>query len=119
MKLYKPGIDLTVDETIQRFTGRAPEIVNIPTKPTPEGFKIWLLANQGYVLDWIFDAKGDNKGPVDLDNYWVEEEGFSKTQAVVLDFLTQEDPTTGHRLYQPNKHTVWLDNLFTSVKLLR
>ena len=38
---------------------------------------------------------------------------------MVLDFLTQEDPTTGRRLYQPNKYTVWLDNLFTSIKLLR
>jgi len=31
--------------------GRAPEIVNIPSKPIPEGFKIWVLANEGYVLD--------------------------------------------------------------------
>jgi len=51
MKLYTPGIHLTVDETIKRFTGRVSEIVNILTKPTPEGFKIWLLGNQGYVLN--------------------------------------------------------------------
>ena len=51
--------------------GRAKEIVNIPSKPTPEGFKIWVLANQGYMLDWLFYAKGQNKGdrPQDLDNY--------------------------------------------------
>ena len=36
-----------------------------------------------------------------------------------MDFLTQEDLETGQRLYQPNIHTVWLDNLFTSVKLLQ
>ena len=36
-----------------------------------------------------------------------------------MDFLTQEDLETGQRLYQPNMHTVWLDNLFTSVKLLQ
>jgi len=47
-----------------------------------------MLGNQGYVLNWIFYTKGDNKGPVDLDKYWVEEEGFLKTQAVVMDFLT-------------------------------
>ena len=40
-------------------------------------------------------------------------------QVVVLDLLTQEDPTTSQRLYQLNKHTVQLDNLFTSIKLLR
>jgi len=66
--------------------GRAPEIVNIPSKPTPEGFKIWILANEGYVLDFMWHAKGDKKGPVDLDQSFIKE-GFSKTQVVVLDFL--------------------------------
>ena len=54
----------------------------------------------------MFYAKGNNKGLVDLDKYWVEEEGFSKTQVIVLDFLTQKDSTTGRRFYQPNKHTI-------------
>ena len=44
-KYWKSGTHLAVDETIQRFMGRAKEIVNIPSKPTPEGFKIWVLAN--------------------------------------------------------------------------
>ena len=96
--------------------GRAPEIINIPSKPTPEGFKIWVLANQGYVLDWLWHAKGDNKGPVDLDKSFLKE-GFSKTQAVVLDLLTQRNPVTNEALYPPHKHVVWLDNLFSSVKL--
>jgi Transposase IS4 len=39
-KLYSPGMYLAVDETIKRFMGRAPKIVNIPSKPTPKGFKI-------------------------------------------------------------------------------
>ena len=68
--------------------GRAPEIVNILSKPTPEGFKIWVLANEGYILDWLWHAKGDKKGPVDLDLSFIEDEGFLKTQAVVLDLLT-------------------------------
>jgi len=117
-QLYCPGTHLAVDETIQRFMGRAPEIVNIPSKPTPEGFKIWVLANEGYVLDFIWHAKGDKKGPVDLDESFVDQEGFSKTQAVVLDLLLQKDTETDERLYPPGKHVVWLDNLFTSVKLL-
>jgi hypothetical protein len=72
---------------IERFTGRVLKIVNIPIKPTLEGFKIWVLGNQGYVLDWIFHAKGDKKGLYNLDEYWYKKEGFSKTQVVVLDFL--------------------------------
>ena len=116
-KLYRPGTHLAVDETIERFMGRTPEIVNIPTKPTPEGFKIWVLANEGYILDWLWHARGDKAGPVDLDETFTEE-GFSKTQAVVLDLLTQHDTESNEPLYPPRKHVVWLDNLFTSVKLL-
>jgi hypothetical protein len=33
--------------------GRASKIINIPFKPTLEGFKIWILANKGYILDFI------------------------------------------------------------------
>ena len=51
IKYYKPRIHLTVNETIKRFTGRAPKIINILTKPTLKGFKIWLLGNQGYILN--------------------------------------------------------------------
>jgi hypothetical protein len=67
--------------------GRVAETVNIPSKPTPEGFKIWVLANWGYVLDWLWHAKGDKKGLVNLDEAFLDE-GFIKTQAVVLDLLT-------------------------------
>ena len=42
---WRSGPYLAVNKTIQRFIERALEIVNILTKPTPEGFKIWILAN--------------------------------------------------------------------------
>ena len=98
--------------------GRAPEIVNIPIKPTPKGFKIWVLANQGYALDWLQHAKGDKKGPINLNESFLKE-GFLKTQAVMLDLLTQYDPITGKRLYPLGKHVVWLNNLFTSIQLFK
>lgn len=67
---WKTGTYLAVIETIQRFMGRSKETVNIPSKPEPEGFKIWVLANAGYVLDWLWHAKGKNAGPWDLDDFW-------------------------------------------------
>ena len=97
--------------------GRASEIITILSKPTPEGFKIWILVNKGYILDFIQHTKGNKKGLVNLDQSFTEE-GFLKTQAVVLDLLLQKDTETDERLYPPNKHVVWLDNLFISVKLL-
>ncbi|KAF1950990.1 pea pathogenicity protein, partial [Byssothecium circinans] len=51
------GKHLCVDEAIARFTGRASEIVIIKTKPTPEGYKVWVLAGDGVVLNWLFHAK--------------------------------------------------------------
>ena len=55
---YQPGTNLSVDEAIQRFTGRSADIVNIPSKPTSEGYKIWVLASAGYVVDWLWHSKG-------------------------------------------------------------
>jgi len=66
----------------------------------------------------MWHAKGNKKGPVDLDESFINK-GFLKTQAVVLDLLLQKDTKIDERLYPPRKHVVWLDNLFTSVKLLR
>ena len=114
-RFYNAGIHFSIDESIKRFTGHASEIVNIPSKPTPEGFKMWILANEGYVLDWLFHAKGSNRGPYMLDTYWVKEEGFTPTEAVVLDLLLRKKE--GEPPYLPNNHIVWVDNLFSSVKL--
>jgi hypothetical protein len=111
-RYWKPGRDLAIDECIEGFTGRTSDIVNIPTKPTPIGFKIWTLAENGYVLDLLWHVKGDGKdqGPQGLRTTW-EKQGFSRTQAVVLELMT--------RMSNEGKgHVVWLDNLFTSSKLL-
>jgi hypothetical protein len=51
-KYYFPGSQVAVDETIQGFTSRAKEIVNIPVKPTPKGVKIWVIADAGFVWGW-------------------------------------------------------------------
>ena len=116
-KLYAPRTYLAVNKTIQRFIGRAPEIVNILSKLILEGFKIQVLANKSYILDFIQHAKGNKEGLVNLDLLFTKE-GFLKTQAVVLDLLLQKDAKIEERLYQPGKHVVQLNNLFISVKLL-
>ena len=67
--------------------GYAPEIVNIPSKLTLEGFKIQILANKGYILDFMWYAKGNKKGLVDLDISFINNKGFLKIQAVVLNIL--------------------------------
>jgi hypothetical protein len=111
-RYWNPGTNLAVDECIEGFTGRTNDTVNIPTKPTPIGFKIWVLADEGYVFDLLWHVKGDktDQGPQGLRAIW-EKKGFSKTQAVVLELMTRM-PNEGRG------HAVYLDNLFTSSKLL-
>ena len=50
---------------------------------------------------------------------FVKTDKFSKTKAIVLNLLLQEDVNTKTRLYPPYKYIVWLNNLFTSVRLLQ
>ena len=111
------GTHLTVDESIQGFQGRASETVNIPSKQTPIGFKIWALANEAFLIDWMFHENGD--GPWDLDEVWTDEQfeiNLTKTAAVVPDLVAQ---LCAHELpFDSPKHIVWMDNLFTSARLM-
>ncbi|KAF2175927.1 hypothetical protein K469DRAFT_529021, partial [Zopfia rhizophila CBS 207.26] len=117
---WEPGRHLAIDESIIPFTGRAREIVEIPNKPDPIGFKAWQLCDNAYPLDWLFHARGTNynagEGPQDLDPRWRLEEGWSPTHGLVLELLHRQ--VDGQRLYPPNKHYVWFDNLFITVRLL-
>ena len=97
--------------------GCTSKIINILLKPILEGFKIQILINKGYILDFIQYIKGDKKGPVNLNQSFTKE-GFLKTQVIVLNLLLQKDAKIDKRLYLPNKYIIWLDNLFISVKLL-
>ena len=31
----------------------------MPSKPIPIGYKIWVMADNGYFLQWNFHAKGE------------------------------------------------------------
>ena len=113
-KYWTPGKNLAVDESMQLFTGRAKEITTIPSKKHSTGFKIWILADHGYVLLFKFHSKGDGKddGPYRLDPQW-KKQGFSATEAVVLDLVLSIDSD----LLKPGMHIIWLDNLFTKIRL--
>ena len=112
--LWKPRTNLSIDEAMARCLGRTNETVRIPSKPTPEGFKIWVLADSGYILHWIFHTNG--VGPESLNSHWTKGRGFANTQAVVLELALVEHQ--GYRVLQPNHHHIWLDNLFTTAALL-
>lgn len=108
-QLYTPHTHLAVDEVMVRFTGRSYATVKLPNMPIPEGYKIWVIAADGYIIQWLYHTK-EKHG---LDPQWgLEPYNFSKTEAVVLT-LAQRFKQTGDFSY-----VIWLDNLFTSSRLL-
>jgi hypothetical protein len=68
------------------------------------------MAERGYVLDWLWHGKAE-VGPVNLDSKWITQKGFDRTQLVVLT-LVNRLPKKGRGF------SIWMDNLFTSYKLL-
>ena len=102
-----------------RFYGRARETTTIDCKASSTGYKTWFLGDSGYCLNWRFHAKGTKKddGPYRIDPYWVVA-GFSKTHAVVADLALDRMAHNKQLLLPPGRHVIWMDNLFTTIKLL-
>lgn len=117
LRLYIPGTCIAVDECIIGYQGRSKETVVIPTKPTPEGFKVWAVAQKGYFLRWIWHTPNAALGPVAkqrsrkrkraADNNSI---ALNPTQSVVVTLVNLLPKQTYH---------VFLDNLFSSPDLFR
>ncbi|KAK1948699.1 hypothetical protein LY78DRAFT_595336 [Colletotrichum sublineola] len=113
--LYIPGSDLTVDEAMVRFTGRSLETTTIPTKPIPTGYKIWILAQSGYCIRWLWHVHG--KGPYALVPQ--ARPAGAATGKLALLTSTQRVVTTLVSLLPAATYYVFLDNLFASIRLFR
>ncbi|KAF6813516.1 AC transposable element-derived protein 4 [Colletotrichum sojae] len=105
---YLAGSDLTVDEAMVRFTGRSLQTTTIPTKPIPTGFKIWILAQSGYCLRWLWHVHIPQARP---------SPGEAGKQAALTP--TQRVVTTLVALLPAAIYHVFLDNLFASIQLFR
>jgi hypothetical protein len=95
---------------MERFTGRSSDIVTIPGKPIATGYKVWVIAQPGYILGVIYhqNSKGlvGSKAPKGSQ--------INPTQAVVINLLKSlPDPPIGPTF----RYCVWLDNLFVSTTL--
>ena len=108
-KLYTPGTMVAVDECMQGFTGRSDLKTHIPNKPTPDGFKIWVIAQDGIFLRWLWHEPG--KGPIGLTpSTQLQGARVTPTQRVVISLLELLPRTSYH---------IFLDNLFSSPELFK
>ena len=108
-----------MDEIIVRFQGRAKETITVPGKPTPTGFKVWAVAQRGFLILWNWHVPGEKNGPVgvktpkELGGTIRDGNRGNKTQAVVLHLI--------NRLPKPPQgsgYHVFLDNLFVSTRFV-
>jgi Transposase IS4 len=116
---WSPGSNLTVDEVMLKFEGRSSQKTTIPGKPIPVGFKLFALADAGYILNWECTKPGLAEGVYEACRkifFRVPgipgETALNPTQSVVarlvkyLDIFIQ----SGHSFQ------LFLDNLFVSWK---
>jgi hypothetical protein len=50
MAVWTPRKTLAVDEIIVRYEGYAKETIIVPNKLTPTGFKVWGVAQRGFLI---------------------------------------------------------------------
>ncbi|KAF8846478.1 hypothetical protein BDZ45DRAFT_812295 [Acephala macrosclerotiorum] len=120
LRVWKPGRDLAIEGMVVRFEGRAKETITVPNKPTPTGYKIWGVAQRGFLIVWNWHVPGQKNGPLgartprELGGTIKTGNGGNKTQAVVLHLF--------NRLPKPPQgsgYHVYLDNLFVSTRFVQ
>ena len=92
---WNPGRHLALDESMVSFRGRSDIKQFVPGKPHPHGYKIWVLANENYMLQ--------------LQLY----EGKAAAGPSIHDMVLQLT-----QLYRNNNHVLYIDSLFTSPTLV-
>ncbi|MFL5661999.1 MAG: hypothetical protein ACJ8BW_11720 [Ktedonobacteraceae bacterium] len=53
-RVYIPGTHVTIDEAMVAFRGRTKHTTKLKNKPIKEGFKVWALAEHGYIWSWLW-----------------------------------------------------------------
>lgn len=92
---WNPGRHIALDESMVSFRGRSDIKQFVPGKPHPHGYKIWVLANENYMLQ--------------LQLY----EGKAAAGPSIHDMVLQLT-----QLYRHNNHVLYIDTLFSSPTLV-
>src|SRR6478752_7106889 len=119
-ELFIPGTNLTIDECMVPFKGRSKETTVVKNKPTPVGFKVWVVAQQGFFLRWLWHVKASpykavivelpTPKPHSKKGKLQTTVARSNTQSVVIHLCNLLPKLTYH---------VFTDNLFSSPNLFR
>ena len=95
----------------QRFMSRFSITIHIFFKSESKNYKILILINDDYVLNWLYHVKNDENS-VNLNTIYIKKWNYFKTQVVVFDLLQQKNISNDF------SYVVWIDNLFTSIDVI-
>ena len=109
-RIYLPGSYIAVDECVVEFTGKSVLKTTIPNKPHLTGFKVWVIAERGLFLRWIWHVLGRGLIGISKAKPQVQEIYLNPTQQVVVSLVN---------LLPKAPYHVFLDNLFSSPSLFR
>jgi hypothetical protein len=80
---YYPGSNISIDETMIRCFGRTKHTIKMPNKPISQGYKIFALAEHGYI--WTFTWSSRLWGIMEMFRF----PGLSPTASMVLNMITK------------------------------
>ncbi|SCO87597.1 uncharacterized protein FRV6_11724 [Fusarium oxysporum] len=119
-ELFIPGTNLAVDKYIIAYKGRSKETTLVKNKPTPVGFKVWVIAQHGFFLRWLWHMKRSPYKAIVIKLPVPKPQGkkgktkttvtLSNTQSVVFHLCNMLPKATYH---------IFTDNLFSSPNLFR
>lgn len=102
---YIPRTEVAIDEIMVRFYGRSSDTCKMPNKPIKQGYKIFALADNGYV--WHFQLSSRRHGIAEL----VKDTELTSTGSMVLQ-MARLLPKINESYF-----VLYLDNYFTSIPL--
>ena len=107
LRYWEPSNAISIDETMIRGFGRSHHAFKMPNKPIKQGYKLFAIADQGYILHWIWASR--HKSLVEVK----KQKDLTMTGSMVLQLIQQGLPP--HR----NNYTIYMDNYFTTIPLFQ
>ena len=105
-RYYAPSDSIAIDESMVRCFGRSSHTYKMPNKPISQGYKLYALADHGYIWYWIWASRA--KSIIEVKKH----EDLTLTGSMVFQLLQKLPP-------EPGRYTVYLDNYFTSINLFK
>jgi Transposase IS4 len=114
---------LCIDEAMVFYRGRTVHKTKMKNKPIAEGYKIWVLGDNGYVFDWLWHSQREGPEGIPKQDIFIHQltktvENGRKMIHLALTFAVIIRLATCLReLHSTRVFRLYLDNLFLNVEV--